>query len=66
MVVIEEIGDLLMVNGEVEGFLTRIAQVGRAAGRPPGGHDPAAGARSLGDALTNFTARLLGRVATAT
>lgn len=32
VVVIEEIGDLLMVNGEVEGFLARIAQVGRAAG----------------------------------
>ena len=66
VVVIEEIGDLLMVNGEVEGFLTRIAQVGRAAGVHLVVTTQQPGARSLGDALTNFTARLLGRVATAT
>jgi S-DNA-T family DNA segregation ATPase FtsK/SpoIIIE len=66
VVVIEEIGDLIMVNGEVEGFLTRIAQLGRAAGVHLVVTTQQPGARSLGDALTNFTARLLGRVATAT
>ena len=65
-VVIEEIGDLLMVNSEVEDFLTRIAQLGRAAGVHLVVTTQQPGARSLGGALTNFTARLLGRVATAT
>ena len=65
VVVIEEIGDLLMVNGEVEGFLTRIAQVGRTAGVHRVVTTQQPGARSLSDALTNFTPRHLGRVATA-
>ncbi|MCX7707795.1 MAG: DNA translocase FtsK [Anaerolineae bacterium] len=66
VVVIEEIGDLVMVNSAVEGFLTRIAQLGRSAGVHLVVTTQQPGARSLGEALTNFTARLLGRVATAT
>jgi len=66
VVVIEEIGDLVMVSGEVEGLVTRLGQLGRAAGIHLVVTTQQPGARSLGGALTNFTARLLGRVATAT
>ena len=66
VIVIEEIADLMLINADVAGLVARIAQVGRTAGVHLIVTAQQPGARSLGDALTNFTARLLGRVATAT
>jgi S-DNA-T family DNA segregation ATPase FtsK/SpoIIIE len=56
----------MLINADVAGLVARIAQVGRTAGVHLVVTAQQPGARSLGDALTNFTARLLGRVATAT
>ena len=66
IVVIEEIADLLKTNPDAAGALARLAQVGRGLGVHLVGVTQQPGARSLGDALANFPARLLGRVASAT
>ena len=66
VVVVEEIADLLKSNPDAAGALARLAQVGRGLGVHLVGVTQQPGARSLGDALANFPARLLGRVASAT
>lgn len=66
VVVVEEIADLLKSNPDAAGALARLAQVGRGLGVHLIGVTQQPGARSLGDALANFPARLLGRVASAT
>jgi S-DNA-T family DNA segregation ATPase FtsK/SpoIIIE len=66
VVVVEEIADLLRVNPDAAAGLARLAQVGRGLGVHLIGVTQQPGARSLGDALANFPARLLGRVASAT
>ena len=66
VVVIEEIADLLKSNPDAAGALARLAQVGRGLGVHLIGVTQQPGAKSLGDALANFPARLLGRVASAT
>jgi len=63
---VEEVADLLATNRDVGPLLSRIAQVGRALGVHLVATTQQPGARSLGDALVNFPARILGRVASAT
>jgi S-DNA-T family DNA segregation ATPase FtsK/SpoIIIE len=66
LVIVEEIADLLKTNPDAAGELARLAQVGRGLGVHLIGVTQQPGAKSLGDALANFPARLLGRVASAT
>lgn len=66
IVVIEEIADILARNPAAGGTLARLAQEGRGLGVHLIGVTQQPGAKSLGDALANFPARLLGRVASAT
>ncbi len=66
VIVCEELADLLKTNPEAAGALARLAQVGRGLGVHLVGVTQQPGARSLGDALANFPARLLGKVASAT
>ena len=66
VIVAEELADLAKVAPEAMGAIARIAQVGRGCGVHIIGVTQQPGARSLGDALANFPARLLGRVASAT
>lgn len=66
VIVCEELADLLKTNPEAAGALARLAQVGRGLGVHLIGVTQQPGARSLGDALANFPARLLGKVASAT
>lgn len=66
VVVVEELADLQKVAPEAMGALARIAQVGRGLNVHLIGVTQQPGARSLGEALANFPARLLGRVASAT
>jgi len=66
VVVVEEVADLLAANREVGPLLARIAQIGRALGVHLVATTQQPGARSLGDALVNFPARILGRVASST
>jgi len=64
--VIEEVADVMSQNKTILPALGRVAQVGRALGLHLIVTTQQPGARSLGDALVNFPARILGRVASAT
>jgi S-DNA-T family DNA segregation ATPase FtsK/SpoIIIE len=66
VVVAEEIADLTATNRDVSSLIARIAQIGRALGVHLIGTTQQPGAKSLGDALVNFPARCLGRVASST
>jgi len=66
LVVIEEVADLLKTTPDVERSLARIAEIGRGLGVHLVATTQQPGAKSLGSALVNFPARLLGRVASAT
>jgi DNA segregation ATPase FtsK/SpoIIIE, S-DNA-T family len=66
IVVMEEIADIMKRNPAAGDVLARLAQEGRGLGVHVIGVTQQPGARSLGDALANFPARLLGRVASAT
>ncbi|HEY64248.1 MAG TPA: DNA translocase FtsK [Caldilineae bacterium] len=66
MVVIEEVADLLAVNRDLAAPIARVAQIGRGLGVHLVVTTQQPGAKSLGDAVANFPARLLGRVASAT
>jgi len=66
VIVCEELADLLKTNPDAGGALARLAQVGRGLGVHVIGVTQQPGAKSLGDALANFPARLLGKVASAT
>lgn len=66
IVVIDEVKDLVAIDGRIASSMARIAQIGRALGvtlivstQQPGG-------KSLGEALPNLPARLVGRVSSAT
>lgn len=64
--VIEEVADVVSQNRAVLPSLARLAQVGRALGMHVIVTTQQPGAKSLGDSLVNFPARILGRVASAT
>jgi len=64
--VIEEVADMIAANPEISGMLARLAQVGRSSGLHVIAVTQQPGAKSLGDALQNFPARILGRVASST
>jgi DNA segregation ATPase FtsK/SpoIIIE, S-DNA-T family len=66
VIVLEEAADVCATVPDAGALLARLAQVGRSAGITVIVTVQQPGARSLGDALTNFPARLLGRVASAT
>jgi len=66
VVILEEVADVLKTTPTAGDLLARIAQIGRALGVHLICTTQQPGARSLGDALANFPARLLGRVASAT
>lgn len=66
IIVLEEIADILKRNPAAGDTLARLAQEGRGLGVHLIGVTQQPGARSLGDALANFPARLLGRVASST
>jgi S-DNA-T family DNA segregation ATPase FtsK/SpoIIIE len=63
---VEEVADVLAVNREVGPLLARVAQIGRGLGVHLIVTTQQPGAKSLGDSLANFPARILGRVASAT
>lgn len=64
--VVEEVADVVSQNKAILPALARVAQVGRALGMHLIATTQQPGAKSLGDALVNFPARILGRVASAT
>ena len=64
--VIEEVADVVSQSRDVLPALARIAQVGRALGMSVIVTTQQPGAKSLGDSLVNFPARILGRVASST
>jgi len=66
LVVIDEVRDLIMSDRRIKPALAAIAQIGRAVGVHLVVTTQQPSARALGEALVNFPARLLGRVATAT
>lgn len=66
VVVIEEVADMIASSPEIGGMLARLAQVGRSCGLHAVAVTQQPGAKSLGDALQNFPARILGRVASST
>jgi len=66
LVVIDEVRDLIMSDRRIKPALAAIAQKGRACGVHLVVTTQQPSARALGEALVNFPARLLGRVATAT
>jgi len=66
VVILEEVADVLKTTPAAGDLLARIAQIGRALGVHLIATTQQPGARSLGEALANFPARLLGRVASAT
>ena len=65
VVVVEEVADLAATAGILPA-MARIAQVGRGLGMNLIATTQQPGARSLGDSLANYPARLLGRVASST
>ncbi len=65
VIVIEEIKDLATTGGILPA-VERLAQVGRGVGLHLVTTTQQPGSKSLGDALVNFPARILGRVASAT
>ena len=66
LIVIDEVRDLIMADRRIKPALAAIAQKGRASGVHLVVTTQQPSARSLGEALVNFPARLLGRVASAT
>lgn len=66
VVILEEVADVLKTTPAAGDLLARVAQIGRGLGVHLIATTQQPGARSLGDALANFPARLLGRVASAT
>lgn len=66
VVILEEVADVLKVNPAAGDLLARVVQIGRGLGVHVIGTTQQPGAKALGDALANFPARLLGRVASAT
>ncbi|MBM3122628.1 MAG: hypothetical protein FJZ97_10675 [Chloroflexi bacterium] len=66
VVILEEVADVLKASPPAGDLLARVAQIGRGLGVHLVATTQQPGARSLGDALANFPARLLGRVASAT
>lgn len=66
VIAVEEVADLTGANEQVGPLLARVAQIGRALGVHLLATTQQPGAKSLGDALVNFPARMLGRVASAT
>jgi S-DNA-T family DNA segregation ATPase FtsK/SpoIIIE len=66
VVILEEVADVLKATPAAGDLLARVAQIGRGLGVHLVATTQQPGARSLGDALANFPARLLGRVASAT
>lgn len=66
VILIEEIADLKMSSTDLEKLVSRIAQIGRGLGIHLVATTQQPGAKSLGDALVNFPARCLGRVASST
>ena len=66
VVILEEVADVLKTTPTAGDLLARVAQIGRGLGVHLIATTQQPGARSLGDALANFPARLLGRVASAT
>ena len=66
LAVIEEVSDMIAANPEISPMLARVAQVGRGAGIHTIAVTQQPGTRALGDALVNFPARILGRVASST
>ena len=66
LVIIDEVRDLIMADKRIKPALAAIAQKGRSCGVHVVVTMQQPSARALGEALVNFSARLLGRVATAT
>lgn len=66
VVILEEVADVLKTTPTAGDLFARIAQIGRGLGVHLVATTQQPGAKSLGDALANFPARLLGRVASAT
>jgi DNA segregation ATPase FtsK/SpoIIIE, S-DNA-T family len=65
LIVAEEIADLLLIHPAIATHLTRIAQVGRSAGIHLIGTAQQPNVEMVGRATVNFTARIVGRVASA-
>jgi len=66
LLVIDEVRELAEQDRRVQTILASIAQVGRGVGVHLLASTQQPGAKSLGEAVVNFPARLLGRVASAT
>ena len=66
LIVIDEVRDLIMSDRRIKPALAAIAQKGRACGVHLVVTTQQPSAKALGEALVNFPARLLGRVASAT
>jgi DNA segregation ATPase FtsK/SpoIIIE-like protein len=66
LVVIDEVRELAEQDRRVQTILASIAQIGRGVGIHLLASTQQPGAKSLGEAVVNFPARLLGRVASAT
>jgi DNA segregation ATPase FtsK/SpoIIIE, S-DNA-T family len=66
VIVAEELADVLATSPGAGEQIARLAQLGRGLGVTLIGTTQQPGARSLGDALPNFPARLIGRIASAT
>ena len=66
LVVIDEVKELATHKKRVKKILASIAQIGRGLGIHLLTSTQQPGAKALGDAVANFPARLLGRVASAT
>jgi S-DNA-T family DNA segregation ATPase FtsK/SpoIIIE len=65
VIVVEEVADLVLVHPAIGDYLTRIAQVGRSVGINLLGTAQQPNIETVGKATVNFTARVVGRVATA-
>ncbi len=65
LIVAEEIADLLVIHPAIATHLARIAQVGRSAGIHLIGTAQQPNVEMVGRATVNFTARIVGRVASA-
>ena len=66
LVVIEEVADVLATSPALGDQLARLAQVGRSCGLHAVAVTQQPGAAVLGQAIANFPARILGRVASST
>jgi DNA segregation ATPase FtsK/SpoIIIE, S-DNA-T family len=65
VIVAEEIADLVLIHPAIATYLTRIAQVGRSAGINLIGTAQQPNVEMVGRSTVNFTARIVGRVASA-